>query len=589
MILKFAARAWLGTAVLLVACDNPQPPPQEPPDETALAIRIAEDFVDGYYRQFPEEAAEAGYLAAPDDRFSIQTAAAMDSWYAQIDEWITAFESLDAEALRGTPAEIPYRFSLGRLKDLRGLRVCQRASWAVNPTWTSWQNRAVDVFSVQPVDTDDEREAALKRLEDLVRVVNDQEALLRAGMQNNFRAAQSNVQAVIGQMDALIALPIEESPFFMPAARSTDRDFRQRWQRIYNERLLPAVRDYRRFLAEDYVGRAEVGVKANPQGRECYENSVRYWSTLGLTPEEIHRKGLSEMARIQAEMLEIARRSFGTSDVKGLLNELRSNPQYTFASEEQMLGYVGDAVERARHSMDDWFGFVPDVPLQIVPSPAYEKDSGGGYYSAGSSDGSRPSIYRVGTYNPGGISKAGVEATAYHESYPGHHLQNIVALKSPGLHPVQRYMSVSGYAEGWGLYAERLADEIGLYSSDLDRLGMLSNEAYRAARLVIDPGLHVMGWSRDDAIQYMMDHTTEGIDAASAEIDRYIAVPGQATSYLLGSLEIQRLRERARSALGDDFDIRGFHDRVLMHGQVTLPMLRDSINAWVMEQQQPGD
>jgi uncharacterized protein (DUF885 family) len=187
----------------------------------------------------------------------------------------------------------------------------------------------------------------------------------------------------------------------------------------------------------------------------------------------------------------------------------------------------------------------------------------------------------VGTYNPTAISKAGPESTAFHESYPGHHLQMTVALRNESAHPIFRYMTVSGTVEGWALYTERLADEMGLYSSDLARLGMLSNEAYRAARLVIDPGMHVMGWTRDEAMQYMLDHTTESRGGVESEVDRYSAVPGQATSYLIGSLEIQRLRRRAEEALGDDFDIREFHDQVLAAGGVTLPMLSATIEAWI--------
>jgi uncharacterized protein (DUF885 family) len=190
----------------------------------------------------------------------------------------------------------------------------------------------------------------------------------------------------------------------------------------------------------------------------------------------------------------------------------------------------------------------------------------------------------VGTYNPRGISKAGTESTAFHEAYPGHHLQVSVALMNESLPAILRFMYVSGTAEGWGLYSERLADEMGLYSSDLARLGMLSNEAYRAARLVVDPGMHVLGWTRQQAIDYMLEHTAEGIDAISGEVDRYAAVPGQATSYLVGSLEIQRLRQHAEAALGERFDIREFHDRILADGGVTLPMLGASIDAWIEQE-----
>ncbi len=298
--------------------------------------------------------------------------------------------------------------------------------------------------------------------------------------------------------------------------------------------------------------------------------------------------GLSEMSRIQTEMHHIASESFGTEDLKGLLETLRTDPQYTFESEEAVLEYVRMAVARGKAEVGNWFGSAPDAPLIIKPSPAYEQDSGGGFYSAGSAEGSRPAIYQVGTYNPQEISKAGVEATAFHESYPGHHFQNIVAMLNRDLHSILRFMYVSGTAEGWALYTEKLADEMGIYSSDLDRLGMLSNEAYRAARLVIDPGLHVMGWTREEAIEYMLKHTASGYVGSASEIDRYIAVPGQATSYLLGSLEIQRLRRKAEETLGDDFDIKVFHDKVIADGSVSLPMLRESVNEWIADRATVG-
>jgi uncharacterized protein (DUF885 family) len=213
-------------------------------------------------------------------------------------------------------------------------------------------------------------------------------------------------------------------------------------------------------------------------------------------------------------------------------------------------------------------------------------DSGGGFYSAGSADGSRPGIYTAGTYEPTSISQAGQEATAFHESYPGHHMQSAVTSKDESAHPILRFMYVSGTGEGWGLYSEKLADEMGVYSDAVARLGMLSNEAMRAVRLVVDPGMHVMGWSRDDAIQYMLDNTAQSVTGASSEIDRYSAVPGQATSYMLGSMEIQRLRKLAEGTLGEDFDIREFHDRVIANSNVTLPMMGAAIESWIRNAQE---
>ncbi len=226
------------------------------------------------------------------------------------------------------------------------------------------------------------------------------------------------------------------------------------------------------------------------------------------------------MSRVQTEMQQIGRWSFGTVDLKGLLEARRTDPEYTFDSEEAVLEYARAAVARGKAEVGNWFGYVPNAPMIVKPSPAYEQDSGGGFYSTGSVDGSRPGTYQVGTYNPQGISKAGMEATAFHESYPGHHMQMSVALFNEDLHAILRFMFVSGTAEGWALYTERLADEIGLYSSEMSRLGMLSNEAFRAARLVVDPGLHVMGWTREEAIEYMLEHTAEGYNSVASEVDR---------------------------------------------------------------------
>jgi len=213
------------------------------------------------------------------------------------------------------------------------------------------------------------------------------------------------------------------------------------------------------------------------------------------------------------------------------------------------------------------------------------KSSGGGFYSAGSADGTRPGKYELGTYRPETISKAGLEATAFHETYPGHHMQVSVGLERAGLHPILQFFFFSGSGEGWALYTERLADEMGIYSGDIDRLGMLSNEAFRAARLVVDPGMHALGWTRQQAIDYMLANTAESEASVSSEVNRYIAVPAQATAYLTGSLEIQELRKLASDQLGDQFDIRAFHDLIIADGTVTLGMLRKKVEKWIRDHQ----
>ena len=224
----------------------------------------------------------------------------------------------------------------------------------------------------------------------------------------------------------------------------------------------------------------------------------------------------------------------------------------------------------------------PEAEVVIMPYPAYrEKSSPGAEYMGASDDGTRPATYFINTYRPTEQSKAGVEATAFHEAYPGHHLQISIAKERAESHPVQRYFGSSGFSEGWALYTERLADEMGAYGGDIDRLGLLSNEALRAGRLVVDSGMHSLGWTRQQAVDYLKANTAESPSSVEAEIDRYIAVPGQATAYMLGNLEIRRLRSRAEMELGEAFDIRSFHDRVLEDGAVTLSMLETKIERWL--------
>jgi uncharacterized protein (DUF885 family) len=583
-MMRILHRTRLPTTFALAAtlsCAPADAPRSSSAAETAL--RVAQEFVDGYYHQFPEEAFEVGYPDTPMDRLGDRGPAAMAAWRAREDGWLAELRGIDLATIEGTDAAVPYAFTLDRLEAWEGRRACRTELWNVSPTWTGWQSLLASTFAVQPVATATERNEALARLRAVPGYIDTDIANLKAGMAAGYLAPSSNVTAVLRQVDAMLASGPEQSPFYEPAARAGEASFAGEAKGVIADSIFPAIRRYRDYLAAEYRGREQAGVSANPDGAACYAASVRFHTSLAIDAGEIHQTGLREMERIQAAMKQIAQQSFGTSDVKALLQQLRTDPRYTFRSEDDVIAYARAAVDRAAVAVHDWFGFVPDAKVVIKPFPAYQQASGGGFYSAGSLDGTRPGTYELGTYRPETISKAGMEATAFHETYPGHHLQMSVALYGKGVHPVLRYVYVSGMAEGWGLYSELLADEMKLYSSDMDRLGMLSNQALRAARLVVDPGMHVLGWTRDQAIQYMLDHTAESRGSIESEVDRYLAVPGQATAYMTGSLEIQRLRHDAETRLGDRFDIKGFHDTVLRDGAVALRMLQRAVDRWVHE------
>jgi len=311
---------------------------------------------------------------------------------------------------------------------------------------------------------------------------------------------------------------------------------------------------------------------------------VRYFSTLETSPEQVHATGLAQIARIRREMQRIIDAHYPGEQIESMMLRLNTDPQFTFRTREGVLQYSLDALDRARAAMPRAFGVLPVADVVIKPYPAYLESSGTGEYHPSSEDGTRPGIYYIAVVDPEKRSVSGQQSVLYHETYPGHHLQGAIALElGDRVHPLSRYLWNSGYGEGWALYAEGLADELGLYSGPLDRLGMLASEAARAARLVVDTGIHTLGWTRQQAVDYMRANTDWPAGDIEAEVDRYIAWPGQATAYMLGMLEIRRLRDFAESALGERFDLRAFHDRVLDNGSLSLPMLKASIETWVRE------
>jgi uncharacterized protein (DUF885 family) len=267
-----------------------------------------------------------------------------------------------------------------------------------------------------------------------------------------------------------------------------------------------------------------------------------------------------------------------------LLEKLRTDKQYRFKNREELIAYSQAALARAKVGARPVFALWPKADVVIQPYPAFREKNGPNEYNSPAEDGSRPGVFLINAYQPEKHSRVEDESTAFHETIPGHHLQGAVALERKEIHPIGRYLGNSGYGEGWALYSERLADELKLFSSEVERLGMLSDQQLRAVRLVVDSGIHTMGWTRKQAIDYMLAHTAENEHDATAEIDRYIIYPGQAASYMLGMIEIRKARDSAEKIMGSRFDIKAFHDRVLEDGAVPLTFLKEKIARWAAGQ-----
>jgi uncharacterized protein (DUF885 family) len=452
------------------------------------------------------------------------------------------------------------------------------------------QTGFLDIPALQPLRNPSDGEAMLARWWAMGPWVDQQISQLRRGLSEGRPPVAGSVRRVIAQLDELAKRPLEEWPLLDPL-KSEHAGWSDSAWRAFEVGLAGAVRDglrpafarYRGFLADEALPRARdeahVGICNFPGGAETYASLARAHTTTDRSPQEIHEIGLAEIARIDAEITELGGRVLGTHDLAGTLAALRGDPLVHFSSAEEIVHVAEASLARAVAAIPAWFGRLPQARCVVTRMlPHEEQHATIAYYRQPPQDASRPGQYYINTYAPQTRPRYEAEALAFHESVPGHHLQIAIGQELDQLPSFRRHAETTAFVEGWGLYAERLADEMGLYSGDLDRIGMLSYDAWRASRLVVDTGMHALAWSRSAAIDFMAAHTALGLNNIANEVDRYIGWPGQALAYKMGQLEIHRLRADAEAMLGASFDIRRFHDAVLGHGALPLSILRESVS-----------
>jgi uncharacterized protein (DUF885 family) len=349
--------------------------------------------------------------------------------------------------------------------------------------------------------------------------------------------------------------------------------YRRLADRLKDE-LLPLGRD------DEHCGLSWLG----DDGAQIYATLVSHHTTLDLPPEEIHAIGMQEVTeKLPAEYAEVGGRLFGLTDVADVLDRLRTDPALRYATGEDIMADAREAFAAGKAAMAEWFGRLPQSDCAIEEVPAFlAADSPSAYYFPPAGDGSRGGTYYVNTHAPEDKARYETASIAFHEAIPGHHLQLAIATELTDVPRFRRFsLANTAYVEGWGLYAERLAEDMGLYRNDMERIGMLAADSLRACRLVVDTGLHALGWNRQRAIDFMAANSPISVEEVTVEVDRYIGMPGQALAYKLGQREILRLRASAQAQLGDAFDFRGFHDAVLTSGAVRLPILAELVDAWV--------
>ncbi|HEY1987213.1 MAG TPA: DUF885 domain-containing protein [Terracidiphilus sp.] len=447
--------------------------------------------------------------------------------------------------------------------------------------------------SQMPFNTIKDYENYIARLHAIPRVLEQTTVVMRQGLRDRLMPPKYLLDKVGEQAQGIADDTPEHSPFVRPVAKfaagiapADQERLRKEVAAVVEKEVNPAYAALAKFVKEEYAlhGREEYGLWALPNGDAMYRAAVKAETTTNLSPAEIHAMGLRQVAEIEAEMLKLAN-SQGYKDMKSFNAHIRDDRKMYGTSGQQIFDLYKHYAEQMEQKLPEYFGKQPPTRLEVVAMDSFRApDAVPADYSPGTGDGSRPGRINVNEYGPDKRLLLNVEAIAYHEGIPGHHLQFSIAKSLPDLPEFRRNASYNAYSEGWAFYSERLAREMGFYQDPYSEYGRLENEMWRSVRLVVDTGVHYKHWSRQQMIDFFTEHTAMDAQNIATEVDRYIAWPGQALGYKLGQMTILKLREDAKRQLGDRFDIRKFHDAVLEEGPLPLDVLEEHVHKWLAQQ-----
>jgi uncharacterized protein (DUF885 family) len=548
------------------------------------------DYWEANLRHAPEFASSIGDKRY-DDKIDDYSVKAFNAWQSEEQNYLMQLAAID-------PAGFTDQEKMSRDLLLRDL--AQDLEAAEFKEWEMPVNQMGGIYSDYPqlvtelsFDSIKDYDDWIARLHAIPKAFDQAMTNMSIGMDDGRVPPKFLLEKTLEQVKLLANQKPEESPFAIPLKKFPASISPLEQDRIKADVLgaiakevLPAYQRFARFLEVSYIpaGRAEPSIASLPDGAKYYQFLIRRSTTTDLTSDQIHQIGLDEVKRDEAEMLSIATK-LGFADLAGFRASLKNNPKMKPASGDALLDAYRGYLAPVKEKLPALFGRLPKAPFEVVPMWDFlEKNAPAAYYEQGTPDGSRPGRVRVNTYNATERNLDNVEAIAYHEGIPGHHLQISIAQELEDVPAFRKYESPTAFVEGWALYAERLAKDIGFYHDPYSDYGRLDGDIWRSIRLVVDTGVHSEHWSRDQMVQYFHEHSALDETNIQAEVDRYIAWPGQALAYKIGQLKILELRDRAKKALGDKFDLRGFHDQVLDAGGVPLDILSNRIDAWIAGQ-----
>ena len=513
---------------------------------------------------------------------------AIEKDLAKTKEFLGRFEAID-------PTGFPEQEALTRTLLVRGFREqledARFRNWEIPVTQIYGIHiDAPQLVSLLSFETVKDYEDYVARLKALPRLMDQTVVQMRKGMAEKLMPPKFLLEKVVTQAEGIGAKKAEESPFAtplskMPASFSEENKTRLRAALLgaIRDSVSPAYVKFTKFVKEEYAprGRTEPGMWSLPDGAERYATTVKRQTTTNLTPDEIHKIGVEQVALIEKDMMDVAKK-LGFADWKALAASIEKDPKRHFHSREEILAAYRKFIDRMKPHLPKLFGRLPKADLVVMKVEEFrEKEASGAQYNQPAQDGSRPGHVMINTSDPESRKTISTESTAYHEGVPGHHLQIAIAQELEKLPPQRQQAFYTAFAEGWALYSERLGKEIGFYEDPYSDFGRLQDEMLRAIRLVVDTGFHSKKWTRQQVVDYFHAHSAIDEVDVQSETDRYISIPGQALAYKTGQLKILELRERAKAKLGLKFDVRKFHDTVLDAGALPLDVLEARVDAWI--------
>jgi len=564
--------------------------PSSPEDRATALHAIFHDYWEQTLKRQPEFASSLGDKRY-NDQISDYSVKAVNDWLAEEQDMLLKLAALDATGLSDQD-QVSRELLLHDLTEDQESAEFKEWEMPVNQMggiYATYPQLVAQLSFATAKDYDD----WIARLRAIPHAFEQVTANMSLGIDDKRVPPKYLLEKTLDHVKQLASQKPEDSPLALPLKKFPDSISAAEQTRIKTEMLaaiskqvLPAYQRFARFLEVAYIpaGRTEPGISSIPDGARYYRFRIKESTTTNLTADQIHQIGLDEVQKDEAEMLAIAQK-LGFQDLKSFQASLKSNPKLKATSRDQLLdtyrGYLGPM----QAQLPKLFGHLPKTPFEVVPVPDYlEKTSAPAYYQAGTPDGSRPGRLFINTYNATDRDLYQVENIAYHEGLPGHHLQISISRELQGLPDFRKFGGYSAFAEGWGLYAERLGKDVGFYKDPYSDYGRLQGDIWRAIRLVVDTGVHSQHWTRQQMVDFFHDHSSIDETSVQAEVDRYIAWPGQALAYKIGQLEILKLRDQAKKELGDKFDIRAFHDQVLDSGAMPLDVLDERITAWITAQ-----